>query len=280
MRRHASPDHPPAERLDRDEERVLGVGRGGARGQHEVGRLGAPGEAPDRRLDRVGIVLDVDDVEDLRPETLDLGPHRRLEPLLRRRPDRLLHDDADAPRDERRDRHDRLAAEPGDPRTGLDHAGIDEVRRDLDARDEVAALDDLTVEDREHLERVEPVDPFELGDPHGDDAIDRRDQVEPALVRAADVEPGPGDRLGQPQRGLVLVQLVAARRPARVTGGPGSSAASASRSSSDSRRPFDQRFPPTVRSRVRIAPASRPGRAPARDDPLDAQRSDAGSDAR
>ena len=125
---------------------------------------------------------------------------------------RLLDDDADPPRDERRDPHDRLAAEPGDPRAGVDDRRLDEVRRDLDARDEVAALDDLAVEDREHLERIEPVEPLELGDPDVDDAVGRGDQVEPALVRAADVEARPGDRLRQAERRLVLVELAAARR--------------------------------------------------------------------
>ena len=61
-----------------------------------------------------------------------------------------------------------------------------------------------------------------------------------------------------------------------VTGGPGSAAASASRSSADSRRPFDQRSPPTVRSRVRIRADQLRRRAPTRDDPFDAQRRDAG----
>ena len=41
-------------------------------------------------------------------------------------------------------------------------AAVDDVRRDLHAGHEVAALDDLAVEDREHLERVEPVEPLEL----------------------------------------------------------------------------------------------------------------------
>ena len=132
------------------------------------------------------------------------------------------------------------------------------MRGHLDARDEIALLDDLTVEDREHLERVEPVDPLEFRDPHGDDAVHRGHEVEPALVRAADVESRPaialakrraassscsslpvGDEHGHRRTGLL------AGKGQQVVGG--------------SRRPFDQRFPPTVRSRVRTAPASRAG---------------------
>src|SRR5262245_38162996 len=43
-----------------------------------------------------------------------------------------------------------------------------------------------------------------------------------------------------------------------LTGGPGSEPAMVARSSALSRRPFDQRFPATVRSRVRTAPSRRP----------------------
>ena len=45
---------------------------------------------------------------------------------------------------------------------GLDDRGLDDVGRHLDARHEVAALDDLAVEDREDLERIEPVEALEL----------------------------------------------------------------------------------------------------------------------
>ena len=111
--------------------------------------------------------------------------------LARGRADRLLDDDADPARDERRDPHERMAAEAGQPRARVDRRGLDEVRRDLDARDEVAARDDLAVEDREDLERVDPVDALELGDPDVDDAGRRGDEVDPALVRAAR-RSGPG----------------------------------------------------------------------------------------
>ena len=122
---------------------------------------------------------------------------------------------------------------------------------------------------------IEPVDPLELGDPDRDDPIGRRDQVEPALIGAAHLEARSGDRLGEAQRRLVLVQLVRRRRSAPLTGGPGSAAASASRSSADQ--------PPTLRPALaadrQVAGEDRArqpaGRAPTRDDPLDAHRPDA-----
>ena len=86
-------------------------------------------------------------------------------------------------------------------------AGVDDVRRDLDARHEVALLDDLAVEDREHLERIEPIDAIQLGDEHRDDAVGRGDEVEPALVRTADVQIRAGDGLREPDRRVILVQL-------------------------------------------------------------------------
>ena len=89
----------------------------------------------------------------------------------------------------------------------VDDRGLDDVGRDLDARDEVAALDDLAVEDREHLERIEPVQPLELGDPDVDDARRRGDEVDPALVRAADVEARAGHGPREADRGVVLVEL-------------------------------------------------------------------------
>ena len=49
-------------------------------------------------------------------------------------------------------------------------AGVDDVRRDLDARDEIARRDDLAVERGEDLERVDPVEPLELRDPDVEDA--------------------------------------------------------------------------------------------------------------
>ena len=79
MRRHASPHDPTAERIDGREEGVAWIGAGAARGQDQVGGVRATREPRDGSLDGVGVVVDVHDVEDLRAEALDLGPHARLE---------------------------------------------------------------------------------------------------------------------------------------------------------------------------------------------------------
>ena len=133
-------------------------------------------------------------------------------------------------------------------------------------------LDDLTVIDREHLERIEPIDALELADPHVDDAVGRGDQVKAALVRTADLEARARDRLGKAERGLVLVQLVAfgdehGHRRTGLLGGEcqevvGSSAAGPSTSAGHRRSGRGSR----------TAPASRRRDASTRDDPLDAQR--------
>ena len=70
------------------EERVSRIRARGAGGEDQVGRVGAAGEPGDGRLDGVGVVLDVDDVEDLRAQPLDLGADALLEPGPRRPPDR------------------------------------------------------------------------------------------------------------------------------------------------------------------------------------------------
>ena len=142
-----------------------------------------------------------------RAQAVDLGPDRGLEALARRAPDGLLHHHADPSRDQRRDPDDGLAPDPGDPRGRLDDRGVHDVRCDLHARYEVAAGHDLAVEDREHLERIEPVDALELRDEDVDDAVGGGHEVEAALVRAADVQVRAGDGTGQPQRRVVLVQL-------------------------------------------------------------------------
>ncbi len=122
-------------------------------------------------------------------------------------PDGLLDHDPDAAMTERRDPHDRLAAEGGQAGRGVDDPGVDDVGRDLDARHEVALLDDLAVEDREDLERVQSIDALELRDEHRDDAGRGGNEIETALVRPASVEIRAGDGLGQADRGVVLVQF-------------------------------------------------------------------------
>ena len=88
-------------------------------------------------------------------------------------------------RDERRDPHERVAAEARHSRALVDPGGVDDVRRDLDARDEIAARHDLAVEGGEDLERVDPVEPLEVGDPDVEDARGLGQEVHPALRRAA-----------------------------------------------------------------------------------------------
>ena len=68
------------------------------------------------------------------------------------------------PSEERRDPDERAAAEIREPGAGIDRGRVHQVRRDLDTRDEVALLHDLAVERGEDLERIDPVEPLELGD--------------------------------------------------------------------------------------------------------------------
>ena len=103
---------------------------------------------------------------------------------------------------------------PASRAPGVDDRRLDEVGRDLDARDEVAAPDDLAVEGREDLERVDPVEALEVGDP---DVERRRPTSASRSTRLwagpRDRQPRPGDGRRQTQRRLVLVQL--ARLPGR-----------------------------------------------------------------
>ena len=98
--------------------------------------------------------------------------------------------------------------------------------RHLDASDEIAASDDLAVEGGEDLERVDPVDPLELGDPDVEDAGRVGDQVDPALGRAADRQSGARHGRGEAEGRVILVQLAGlgdedGDRVARVGGGQG-----------------------------------------------------------
>ena len=122
--------------------------------------------------------------------------------------ERLLDDDADPARDEPGDPDEPIP--PGsrrDPLGTVDRRARDHVRRDLDARDEVAGRDHLAVEHREHLERVDPIDAFDERRPDVDDAGGRGDQVHPAFGRSADDQARSGDGRGQPLGGLVLVDV-------------------------------------------------------------------------
>ena len=82
------------------------------------------------------------------------------------------------------------------------------MRRNFDARDEVARLDDLAVEDGEDLERIDPIQPLQLGDADVGDPRGFGDQVDPALCGPANDQTRTGDRCGKAMRGFVLVEIV------------------------------------------------------------------------
>ncbi len=74
---------------------------------------------------------------------------------------------------------DHRAAAGGDRLPAREHRLGHEVGPDLDAGHEVARADHLAVEHREHLERVDPVEALEGAQADGDDAGDRRHEVDP-----------------------------------------------------------------------------------------------------
>src|SRR5439155_1543829 len=82
---------------------------------------------------------------DSRSQALDLGAHARLESLAGRGVDGLLDDDCHAAGDERRNRDDLRAVCRDALGAGEDRL-VDDVGRDLDARDEVAGVDDGPIE--------------------------------------------------------------------------------------------------------------------------------------
>ncbi len=98
--------------------------------------------------------------------------------------------------------------------------------RHLDRGHEIARLHDLPVEHREDLERIEPVEPLELGDLDVDHARGRGDEVEAALVGPTHVEVRARNGLREADGGLVLVQLAGLGhddrdRRSQVRGGQG-----------------------------------------------------------
>ena len=218
-------------------------------------------ERPEGRRHRDRVVGDVHDRRDRRAEPFDLGPDARLEPLASRAVDRFLHQHADPPGPEAGHAHDR-AAGPGDCLAAPDDRLRDELRGDLHARHEVARPDDLAVVDRERLEWVDPVEALQRRDPDAHDTVHGGQQVDPALGRPAQGDSRTGDGRGEPEGGLVLVEVARLRDEQRSSGGSapapatatGRSAARRARSSAVRRRPFDQRSPPTRTSRGRTAP--------------------------
>ena len=220
------------------------VRAGRAGGQDQVDRVGPPDEAGHRGLDRLGVVLDVVDGDDLRAETLDLGPDAGLELVARRRADRLLDDDPDPARDERRDPDDRVAAEAGQPRAR---------RRRSAASTRCGAT--LTLATRSPVSTTWPSNAVKTSSgsirlsrsssaiADVEDAGRLGEQVDPALGRAADRSAR--DRRRPRRDGARRRPRGARRAPARarVTGSPGSAAASAARSSA--------RQPPALRPALR-----------------------------
>ena len=207
--RHAAADDPPAQGVDRQEERVLRVGLGGPGGQDEVGRVGPAYEArPGRRLDGIVVVLDVVDADDLRAEALHLGPDARLEPLAR----------GARARDSLTTTPTRRAANGATQTSGCEPkpamrapASTTAASTTCGATLTLATRSPFSTiwpsKTREDLERVQPVEPLELRDPDVDDTGGRGDEVQTALIRAADIQAGAGDGLGQADGGLVLVEF-------------------------------------------------------------------------
>ena len=122
--------------------------------------------------------------------------------------------------------------------------------------------DDLAIEDREHLERIDPVEPLEIGDPDVEHAVGCGDQVDPALGRAADVRPGPATAAASRSAASSSWSSPASGhedrdRPARLRGGRG-----ASRSSGGQPPALGPARAATVRSRGEDCPDQARGRAP------------------
>ena len=69
MGRDATPDYAAAEPLEGDEERVRRVGAATAGGQHEIDRIGTPGGRGERCLDGDGVIGDVVERDDARPDS-------------------------------------------------------------------------------------------------------------------------------------------------------------------------------------------------------------------
>jgi hypothetical protein len=151
--------------------------------EHHVHRVGRPGEGGQRRLDR-GLVRDVGEARHRRAERLDLVPDASLEVAVRRSqglltttPTRIGRNGATHTRAAGRRATATPASTPTPPRRGRTFTEPPAARRPR-----------WTVERREHLERVDPVEQPDLARPDVDDAVVRRDEVDPALVRAALLE--------------------------------------------------------------------------------------------
>ena len=180
-----------------------------ARGEDDVDRVRRrpARHRRERRLDGGGFVGQVVEAHDRGPQRLDLVPDAALEPLAIGRPQRFLDQHADSHRHERRHRDQRPAATSRDRHAPLDDRRGHDVRGDLHRRDQLPRRHDGPVEGREDLERIDPVEQLHLARPDVEDARVRGHQVDAALVRAALLEARATDGGGEPQRGLVLVEV-------------------------------------------------------------------------
>ena len=204
--------------------------------------------------------------DDLRAEPLDLGVDARLEPLAGDAADRFLDDDPDPPRQERRDPDQRAAAEPRAIRAPASTiAASTRCGATLTLATRSPRRDDLAVEDGEDLERVDPVEPLEVGDPDVDDAVDLGQQVDAgSRPGRASSSPGPATAVASrsaassswssPGSGNEDADRISPARPRRAPRGR----------PAVSRRPFDQRSPGDGQVARQDRPDQARGHAPTR----------------
>ena len=219
-----------------------------------------------------GVVLDVDDVEDLRAEALRPWPGRWPRTARARSP-----------------RTDSLTTTPtrrgtngGDPHDRLRCRTRRSARRPRRSPASTTCGATLTLATRSPFSTTWPSNTVKTSS--GSSRLSRSSSATCTLTTPAAAATrssrlwfgprtsrfGPGDGLRQADRGVVLVQLAGLGhddRDRRSQVGRGRAPAGRPR---DSRRPLTSAAPPTVRSRVRTPPASLAGHAPTRSDPLDA----------
>ena len=168
----------------------------------------APRAPADAAVDGIVLVGHVVDPDDRRAEALDLVPDARLEPCPVRRPERLLDDDRDPHRAERRDPDERPARRR---RTTASPAST------TDAATTCGAT--LTLATRSPAATIEPSSRVKTSS--GSIRFTRSSSAArtwrtPSCSARRSTrlwtgprpdEPGPGDGVGEPQRGIVLVQI-------------------------------------------------------------------------
>ncbi len=206
MGRHAVADHRPTDCRERDEDRVCGVGGRGAGGEDHVRPVRPVQEAPERAFRGGGVVRNVREPDQRRAEPLDLGRQRGLEARPAGGGQGLLHDCRDPTCVVRTDVDDGSA--PGSDRLASRQIGRrDEVRTRLDACHQRTRGHELPVEQREDAEPVDPVQSLEGSHPDAEGTRSHGVQVDPRLVRSANLEARTGDGAGQDDRGVILVNV-------------------------------------------------------------------------